>query len=73
MTRLEEVRQYWQQRWHIHYASVNGVWHLLRQRRVKYKTGRRRDRRAEVFAPAAFKKLWTFTETGWCEPRSGLR
>ncbi|MBV9675934.1 MAG: hypothetical protein JO185_06340 [Acidobacteriaceae bacterium] len=41
MTRREDVRPYWQQHWHIHYASVNGVWHLLRQRRVQFKTGRR--------------------------------
>ena len=56
MTKLEDVRPYLQQRWDIHYASVNGVWHLLRQRRVKFKTGRRRHRRADAAAQAVFKK-----------------
>ena len=56
MSRLEDVRQYLQQRWNIHYASLNGVWHMLRQRRAKCKTGRRRHRQADVAAQAAFKK-----------------
>ena len=56
MTRLEDVRQYLRQRWSIHYGSVNGIRHLLRQRRVKFKTGRRRHRRADAVAQAAFKK-----------------
>ena len=73
MTRLEDVRQYLQHRWHIHYASVNGVWHLLRQRRVKFKTGRRRQRQADAVAQAAFKKLWTLVEKGWTLSCSGLR
>lgn len=54
--RLEDARQYLQRRWHIYYASVNGVWHLLRQRRAKCKTGRRRHRQADAAAQAAFKK-----------------
>jgi transposase len=56
MTRLEDVRQYLQHRWNIHYASVNGVWHMLRQRRAKCKTGRRRHPKADAAAQAAFKK-----------------
>jgi len=56
ITRLEDARQYLQHRWAIHYASVNGVWRLLRQRRVKCKTGRRRHRRADAAAQTAFKK-----------------
>ena len=56
ITRLEDARRYLQHRWEIDYASVNGVWRLLRQRRVKFKTGRRRHRRADAVAQAAFKK-----------------
>jgi transposase len=56
ITRLEDARQYLQRRWDIHYASVNGVWRFLRQRCVKFKTGRRRHRRADAAAQAAFQK-----------------
>ncbi|MBV9675944.1 MAG: helix-turn-helix domain-containing protein [Acidobacteriaceae bacterium] len=56
MTRREDVRPYWHHRWQIHYASVNGVWHLLRQRRVQFKTGRRRHQPADSAAQAAFQK-----------------
>ena len=56
ITRLEDARQYLQRAHNIHYASVNGVWRLLRQRRVKFKTGRRRHRQADAGAQAAFKK-----------------
>ncbi len=56
ITRLEDARQYLQDRWNIQYASVNGVWRLLRQPRVKFKTGRRRHRKADAAAQAAFKK-----------------
>jgi putative transposase len=56
ITRLEDARQYLQRRWNIYYASVNGVWQLLRQRRAKCKTGRRRHRRADAVAQATFKK-----------------
>ena len=56
ITRLEDARRYLQHRWAIHYASVNGVWRLLRQRRVKFKTGRRRHRKADTAAQTAFKK-----------------
>jgi len=56
ITRLEDARQYLQHRWEIRYASVNGVWRLLRRRCVKFKTGRRRHRQADAAAQAAFKK-----------------
>jgi hypothetical protein len=55
MTKLEDARQYLQQHWDIHYASVNGVWYLLRQCRVKCKTGRR-HRQANTVAQSAFPK-----------------
>jgi transposase len=56
ITKLEDARQYLQQHWDIYYASVNGVWYMLRQRRVKCKTGRRRHRPANTVAQSAFKK-----------------
>jgi putative transposase len=56
ITKLEDARQYLQQHWDIYYASVNGVWYMLRQRRVKCKTGRRRHRQANTVAQSAFKK-----------------
>ncbi len=53
---LEQARQYLDQRWGIHYQSVNGVWWHLHRRRVKPKTGRRRHRRADPAQQEAFKK-----------------
>ena len=58
ISRLEEARQYLRAHWKIEYASVNGIWRLFRQRRVKFKTGRRRHRQADAVAQAAFKKTF---------------
>jgi putative transposase len=56
ITRLEDARQYLRQRWQIDYASLRGVWRLFQQRRVTFKTGRRRHYQANAAAQAAFKK-----------------
>jgi len=58
ISRLEEARQYLRAHWKINYASVNGVWRLFQQRRVKFKTGRRRHRQADAAAQEAFKKTF---------------
>jgi transposase len=58
ISRLEEARQYLRAHWKIDYASVNGIWRLFRQRRVKFKTGRRRHRQADAVAQEAFKKTF---------------
>jgi transposase len=53
---LEEARSYLEREWQIFYASVNGVWERFKQRKVKWKTGRRRHRRANQAQQNAFKK-----------------
>ncbi len=58
ISRLEEARQYLRAHWKINYASVNGIWRLFRQRRVKFKTGRRRHRQADAVAQEAFQKTF---------------
>jgi hypothetical protein len=40
----------------IHYQSLGGVWWLLRQRKVRLKTGRRRHRQADATAQTEYKR-----------------
>lgn len=40
----------------IHYQSLGGVWWLLRQRKVRLKTGRRRHRQADAAAQAEYQR-----------------
>lgn len=56
MARLTDVQHYLQEQWGIGYRSLNGVSQLLKRRKTKLKTGRRRQRRANPAAQAAFKK-----------------
>jgi transposase len=53
---LADARRYLAERWGVEYGSLNGVWCLLRRRRVTLKTGRRRHRRADAAAQDGFKK-----------------
>lgn len=52
---LGDARRYLAERWGVEYASPNGVWWQLRKHRIKLKTGRRRHRKADAAAQAAFK------------------
>lgn len=52
---LEDARRYLAERWGVEYGSLNGVWWQLRKHRIKLKTGRRRHRKADGAAQAAFK------------------
>ena len=53
---LEEARLYLQQEWHIDYKSVNALSWLFKRRKIKWKTGRRRHRKAKQEQQNAFKK-----------------
>lgn len=55
ITTLRDAQRYLAEEWGIVYASLNGVWHQLHTHRIKKKTGRRRHRRADAAAQAAFK------------------
>ncbi|MDP6550541.1 MAG: winged helix-turn-helix domain-containing protein, partial [Dehalococcoidia bacterium] len=56
MRTLEQVRRYLAQEWDVHYASSASVSGLFRRHKVKWKTGRRRHRKADAAAQAAFKQ-----------------
>lgn len=51
---LTDAQRYLAEAWGIVYPSLNGVWHQLHRHRIKKKTGRRRHRRADADAQAAF-------------------
>ncbi len=53
---LEEARLYLEREWHICYKSVNALSWLFKQRKIKWKTGRRRHRKANQEQQDAFKK-----------------
>jgi transposase len=53
---LADAQRYLAEQWGIEYRSLNGIWWLFKQRRVKLKTGRRRHRLADATQQAAFKK-----------------
>jgi transposase len=55
IARLKEAQAYLRERHGINY-SLNGVWELLRRRKAKPKTGRKRHVQADPAAQAAFKK-----------------
>lgn len=56
IARLADAQRYLREGWGIAYASLNGVSRLLKRRKARLKTGRRRHRRADPGAQAAFKK-----------------
>lgn len=53
---LEAARSYLRETCRIEYASIPGVWWILRQRGIRKKTGRRRHRKADAAQQEAFKK-----------------
>ena len=53
---LRDTQAYLRVAWGIEYRSLNGVWLQLRKRRAKPKTGRRRHRKADGAAQAAFQQ-----------------
>jgi transposase len=50
----EDARRYLEEHWGVRYASVNGISYQFKQRKVKWKTGRRRHAKADAAAQAAF-------------------
>jgi transposase len=56
VARLKDAQRYLRERWRIHYHSLNGISRLFMRHKTKLKTGRRRHRRANLAAQAAFKK-----------------
>jgi transposase len=53
---FKDAQRYLRERWGIDYRSLNGVSRLFIRHKTKLKTGRRRHRRANPAAQAAFTK-----------------
>jgi transposase len=58
IAQLADAQRYLAEQWGIQYRSLNGIWWVLKQRRVKLKTGRRRHRHADPMQQAQFKKTF---------------
>ena len=52
---LADARRYLAEQQGITYASLNGVWRQMRKHKIRPKTGRRRHRKTDAAAQAAFK------------------
>jgi transposase len=50
----EDARRYLAETWGVRYQSVNAISYQFKQRKVKWKTGRRRHAKADAAAQAAF-------------------
>ena len=53
---MQDARNYLEQQWGISYKNGKSLWWLFKKHRVKWKTGRRRHKKANAEQQAAFKK-----------------
>ena len=53
---MEDARDYLEREWGLHYKNGKSLWWLFKKHRVKWKTGRRRHKKASAEHQAAFKK-----------------
>ena len=53
---MQEARNYLEREWGISYKNGKSLWWLFKKHRVKWKTGRRRHKKANTEQQAAFKK-----------------
>ena len=53
---MQEARDYLEREWGIRYKNGKSLWWLFKKHRVKWKTGRRRHKKANAEQQAAFKK-----------------
>jgi transposase len=56
IARLRDAQGFLRERCGVVYASLNGISQLFKRHKIKLKTGRRRHRRGDLDAQAAFKK-----------------
>jgi transposase len=62
---MEDARDYLEREWGIRYKNGKSLWWLFKKNRVKWKTGRRRHKKASAEQQAAFKKTseaWSSTQ-----------
>ena len=53
---MQDARNYLERAWGIRYKNGKSLWWLFKKHRVKWKTGRRRHKKANAEQQAAFKK-----------------
>jgi transposase len=53
---MQEARDYLEREWAIRYKNGKSLWWLFKKERIKWKTGRRRHKKASAEQQAAFKK-----------------
>jgi transposase len=53
---MQDARDYLEREWGIRYQNGKSLWWLFKKHRVKWKTGRRRHKKANAEQQAAFKK-----------------
>jgi putative transposase len=53
---MQDARDYLEREWGIRYKNGQSLWWLFKKHRVKWKTGRRRHKKANTERQAAFKK-----------------
>jgi len=53
---MQDARDYLEREWGISYKNGKSLWWLFKKHRVKWKTGRRRHKKAHAEHQAAFKK-----------------
>ncbi len=56
ITTMQDARNYLEKEWGIVYKNGKSLWWLFKKHRVKWKTGRRRHKKASAEQQAAFKK-----------------
>ena len=62
---MQDARDYLEREWGIGYKNGKSLWWLFKKHRVKWKTGRRRHKKANAEQQAAFKKTseaWSSTQ-----------
>jgi transposase len=62
---MQDARDYLEREWGIRYKNGKSLWWLFKKHRVKWKTGRRRHKKASAEQQAAFKKTsgaWSSTQ-----------
>jgi transposase len=56
ITTMQDARNYLEREWGISYKNGKSLWWLFKKHRVKWKTGRRRHKKANAEQQAVFKK-----------------
>ena len=67
---MQDARNYLEREWAISYKNGKSLWWLFKKHRVKWKTGRRRHKKANAEQQAAFKKT---SLTRSCNRRSSAQ